>query len=120
MSSATLDWGLVEVLEANESARYEGTEQRGQLVRVRGLRHVFEAELLAQSLREQHIWFVIEENQDSAYSNLFVFQRGWGEFVVRRDQAETVLTVLATIRALPDTPTLDLPFELQESAEDVE
>jgi hypothetical protein len=120
VSSATLDWDLVEVLEANDSAQYEGSERRGQLVRVGGLRHVFEAELLAQTLREQRLWFVIEENQDSAYSNLFVFQRGWGQLVVRRDQVEAVLTVLATIRALPDTPTLDLPFELQESAEDIE
>ena len=120
MSSATLNWGPVEVLGAEEAAEYESTSSHGQLVRIACIQNQFEAELLDQALRDKRIWFVIEEHRDSAYSDLFVFQRGWGRLIVRRDQAEIALNELAAIRALPETPSVDLPEELQDAPEENE
>jgi hypothetical protein len=120
VSSATLDWGPIEVLGAEEAAKYESTTQQGDLIRVGCIQNQFEAELLEQALQEKRVWFVIEEHRDRAYSDLFVFQRGWGRLIVRRDQAEIALGELTTIRSLPEVPSLDLPEELRDSPEDLE
>ena len=120
VSEATLIFPPIEILTAEEAAAHNRSEKGGQLARIGGLRNMFEAEILGQALADHRIWCAIEPHRDSALSDIFVLQRGWGSLIVLRDQAEAALGILQQIREAVNAPFEDPPEELREIAEDAE
>ncbi|MGD8434604.1 MAG: hypothetical protein PVI73_10865, partial [Syntrophobacterales bacterium] len=74
------------------------TEQR-DMVRVHTVENRFEADLLIQSLRQEHIPAMLRRFEETAYDGLFVTQMGWGAILVPGDYEEEAARVISRVLA---------------------
>jgi len=58
----------------------------------------FEAEVLKDALDVDEIHFIINPHQETAFSGLFVEERGWGSLLVPPEQHDLARAVLKTVR----------------------
>ncbi len=58
----------------------------------------FEADLIAQSLKQEGIPFMIRTYHDTAYNGIFIPQKGWGAIMVPEKQEGQALDIIAELR----------------------
>jgi len=72
---------------------------RRDLVRIHTVENRFEADLLIQSLRQEHIPAMLRRFEETAYDGLFVTQMGWGAILVPGDYEEEAARVISRVLA---------------------
>lgn len=65
----------------------ELSPDQSDLVRIHTVENRFEADLLLQALRQEHIPAMLRRFEETAYDGLFVTQMGWGAILVPGDYA---------------------------------
>ncbi len=74
-------------------------EQQQDMVRIHTVENRFEADLLIQSLRQEHIPAMLRRFEETAYDGLFVTQMGWGAILVPGDYEEEAASVISRVLA---------------------
>ena len=74
-------------------------EQQQDMVRIHTVENRFEADLLIQSLRQEHIPAMLRRFEETAYDGLFVTQMGWGAILVPGDYEEEAARVISRVLA---------------------
>jgi hypothetical protein len=77
----------------------ETTADQRDLVRIHTVENRFEADLLIQSLRQEHIPAMLRRFEETAYDGLFVTQMGWGAILVPGDYEEEAARVISRVLA---------------------
>jgi hypothetical protein len=77
----------------------EMTADQRDLVRIHTVENRFEADLLIQSLRQEHIPAMLRRFEETAYDGLFVTQMGWGAILVPGDYEEEAARVISRVLA---------------------
>ena len=77
----------------------EMTADQRDLVRIHTVENRFEADLLIQSLRQEHIPAMLRRFEETAYDGLFVTQMGWGAILVPGDYEEQAAGVISRVLA---------------------
>jgi hypothetical protein len=122
MSSRVIDWDPLlpqtsSKGEAEGSVSGEETEtsfDQSDMVKIRTVENRFEADVLMQALREEHIPAMLRRFEETAYDGLFVTQMGWGAILVPGDyEAEGRNLVEDVLKSLRENQ-LEVPAELQE------
>ena len=72
-------------------------EQQQDMVRIHTVENRFEADLLIQSLRQEHIPAMLRRFEETAYDGLFVTQMGWGAILVPGDYEEEAASVISRV-----------------------
>ncbi|MEJ2363475.1 MAG: hypothetical protein P8075_14090 [Deltaproteobacteria bacterium] len=100
--------------EAEGSVSGEDTEtsfDQSDLVKIHTVENRFEADLLMQALREEHIPAMLRRFEETAYDGLFVTQMGWGAILVPGDyEAEgrdLIEDVLESLRESPPDTSVE-------------
>lgn len=60
----------------------------------------FEAEMIKDALEEAEIPFIIRPHRETAYSGLFIDQKGWGTLLASKDNHGECKRILGELRAL--------------------
>jgi hypothetical protein len=79
--------------------RSEFPSDQRDLVRVHTLENRFEADLLMEALRQEHIPVLLRRFEETAYDGLFVTQMGWGALLVPGDFVDLAQRVIDEILA---------------------
>lgn len=58
----------------------------------------FEADLIAQTLRQEGIRCMIRSYQDTAYDGIFIPQKGWAAVMVPEELEERACDIIAELR----------------------
>ena len=74
-------------------------EQQQDMVRIHTVENRFEADLLIQSLRQEHIPAMLRRFEETAYDGLFVTQMGWGAILVPGDYEKEAASVISRVLA---------------------
>ena len=78
-------------------------EQQQDMVRIHTVENRFEADLLIQSLRQEHIPAMLRRFEETAYDGLFVTQMGWGAILVPGDyKGEAARVVSRVLESIND------------------
>ncbi len=67
------------------------------MVRVHTVENRFEADLLLQALRQEHIPVLLRRFEETAYDGLFVTQMGWGAILVPEDYEQAASGLIARV-----------------------
>ena len=122
MSSKVIDWDTFlphtsSEGEAERSVSGEETEtsfDQSDMVKIHTVENRFEADLLMQALREEHIPAMLRRFEETAYDGLFVTQMGWGAILVPGDyEAEGRNLIEGVLESLRESPP-DMSVEPQE------
>ena len=122
MTSGVIKWdpSLPQTSKEGEDAgsvSEEATESsfdQSDMVRIHTVENRFEADLLMQALREEHIPTMLRRFEETAYDGLFVTQMGWGAILVPGDyEAEARSLIESVLENISESPA-DLSVELQE------
>jgi hypothetical protein len=84
-------------------------EQQHDMVQVHTLENRFEADLLIQSLRQEHIPVMLRRFEETAYDGLFVTQMGWGAILVPGDYEEAAARVVSRVLGSIDEGVVQVP-----------
>lgn len=87
------------------------------LARIDGLMNEFEAEMVRDTLDKEGIFAFVQSNRETALSGMFIPQNSWGSLIVRRDQAEQAVQILAEVRATFDADQPDEAEDLGKAKE---
>jgi hypothetical protein len=97
-----------------DSVSEEATESsfdQSDMVRIHTVENRFEADLLMQAIREEHIPAMLRRFEETAYDGLFVNQMGWGAILVPGDyevEARSLIeNVLESISKSPPDASLE-------------
>ena len=113
MASRVIDWdtSLPQTSREGEDERSVSEEVTGtsfdqsDLVKIHTVENRFEADLLMQALREEHIPAMLRRFEETAYDGLFVTQMGWGAILVPGDYEgegrNLIENVLESLRESP-------------------
>jgi hypothetical protein len=122
MASRVIEWdpSLPQTSKEGEDAdpvSGEATESsfdQSDMVRIHTVENRFEADLLMQALREEHIPTMLRRFEETAYDGLFVTQMGWGAILVPGDyEAEARSLIENVLESISESPP-DLSVELQD------
>jgi hypothetical protein len=122
MASRVIEWdpSLPQTSKEGEDAdpvSEEATESsfdQSDMVRIHTVENRFEADLLMQALREEHIPTMLRRFEETAYDGLFVTQMGWGAILVPGDyEAEARSLIENVLESISESPP-DLSVELQD------
>ncbi|MBW2040027.1 MAG: DUF2007 domain-containing protein [Deltaproteobacteria bacterium] len=58
----------------------------------------FEADLIAQTLQQEGISFIIRSYHDTAYNGIFIPQKGWAAIMVPEELEEKAQDIIAELR----------------------
>lgn len=75
----------------------ESSSDQSDLVRIHTVENRFEADLLVQALRQEHIPVMLRRFEETAYDGLFVTQMGWGAILVPEDYEPEARTVVRQV-----------------------
>ncbi|SPF39867.1 conserved hypothetical protein [Syntrophobacter sp. SbD1] len=73
------------------------TEEQFQYVKVHTLSNRFEADLLADALRQEGIPVLVRSFEETPYAGLFVPQKGWGRIMVPKEMADSAREIIARL-----------------------
>ena len=113
MTSRVIEWdrSLAQTSKEGEDAgsvSEEATESsfdQSDMVRIHTVENRFEADLLMQALREEHIPAMLRRFEETAYDGLFVTQMGWGAILVPGDyETEGRSVVENVLESLSESP----------------
>jgi hypothetical protein len=93
------------------SGRHGGrlAETQFQYVKVHTLSNRFEADVIADALRQEGIPVLVRSFEETPYTGLFVPQKGWGRIMVPKEMADLAREIIS---ALTEEAEVDeLPFE---------
>jgi len=62
---------------------------------------VFEMETIKEALEREGIEYLVRQHRDTAYDGLFILQKGYASFLVRRKDEPAAKKVIERVRALP-------------------
>jgi hypothetical protein len=62
---------------------------------------VFEMETIKEALEREGIEYVVRQHRDTAYDGLFILQKGYASFLVRRKDEAAAKNVIERVRTLP-------------------
>lgn len=62
---------------------------------------VFEMETIKEALEREGIEYLVRQHRDTAYDGLFILQRGYASFLVRRKDEPAAKKVIERVRTLP-------------------
>jgi len=62
---------------------------------------VFEMETIKEALEREGIEYVVRQHRDTAYDGLFILQKGYASFLVRRKDEAAANKVIERVRTLP-------------------
>lgn len=71
--------------------------EQSDLVRIHTVESRFEADLLIQALRQEHIPVMLRPFEETAYDGLFVTQMGWGAILVPEDYEPKALKIVHNV-----------------------
>mgnify|MGYP000235733267 CR=1 FL=1 len=71
---------------------------RGRLKKVTVVENKFEADLIANTLQQEGIPFMIRSYHDTAYNGIFIPQKGWGAIMVPEELETKALDIIAELR----------------------
>ena len=83
------------------------TEEQLQYVKVHTLSNRFEADVIADALRQEGIPVLVRSFEETPYAGLFVPQKGWGRIMVPKemvDLAREIISRLAEKEEAGDMP----------------
>ncbi len=83
--------------EAGNSGRYGGqlAETQFQYVKVHTLSNRFEADVIANALRQEGIPVLVRAFEETPYAGLFVPQKGWGRIMVPKEMADLACEIIS-------------------------
>ena len=122
MASRVIDWdtSLPQTFREGEDDRSVSEEEtetsfdQSDMVKIHTVENRFEADLLMQALREEHIPAMLRRFEETAYDGLFVTQMGWGAILVPGDyEAEGRNLIEDMLESLRESPP-DTSGELEE------
>ena len=62
---------------------------------------VFEMETIKEALGGEGIEYLVRQHRDTAYDGLFILQKGYASFLVRRKDEAAAKNVIERVRTLP-------------------
>jgi len=62
---------------------------------------VFEMETIKEALEREGIEYLVRQHRDTAYDGLFILQKGYASFLVRRKDEAAAKNVIERVRTLP-------------------
>ena len=62
---------------------------------------VFEMETIKEALEREGIEYLVRQHRDTAYDGLFILQKGYASFLVRRKDEPAAKKVIERVRTLP-------------------
>ncbi len=71
---------------------------RGRLKKVTVVENKFEADLIANTLQQEGIPFMIRSYHDTAYNGIFIPQKGWGAIMVPEELEIKARDIIAELR----------------------
>jgi hypothetical protein len=84
------------------------TETQFQYIKVHTLSNRFEADVIANALRQEGIPVLVRSFEETPYTGLFVPQKGWGRIMVPKEMADPAREIIS---GLTETEQVDdLPF----------
>ena len=113
MASKVIEWDSPLPQDSREgengcSLSGEETESyfdQSDMVKIHTVENRFEADLLMQALREEHIPAMLRRFEETAYDGLFVTQMGWGAILVPGDyETEGRSVVENVLESLSESP----------------
>ncbi len=92
-------WTRNASLEAGYSGRHGGqlAEPQFQYVKVHTLSNRFEADVIADALRQEGIPVLVRAFEETPYAGLFVPQKGWGRIMVPKEMADLAGEIISAI-----------------------
>jgi len=83
--------------KAGNSGRYGGqlAETQFQYVKVHTLSNRFEADVIADALRQEGIPVLVRAFEETPYAGLFVPQKGWGRIMVPKEMADLACEIIS-------------------------
>jgi hypothetical protein len=70
-------------------------------VKAHTVESIFESDVLKEALDREGIEYMIREHKDTAYDGIFILQKGFATFFVRRKDEAAAQAVVRQIRNLP-------------------
>ena len=62
---------------------------------------VFEMETIKEALEREGIEYLVRQHRDTAYDGLFILQKGYASFLVKRKDEPAAKKVIERVRTLP-------------------
>jgi len=62
---------------------------------------VFEMETIKEALDREGIEYLVRQHRDTAYDGLFILQKGYASFLVKRKDEPAAKKVIERVRTLP-------------------
>ena len=62
---------------------------------------VFEMETIKEAVEREGIEYLVRQHKDTAYDGLFILQKGYASFLVRRKDEAAAKNVIERVRTLP-------------------
>ncbi|MDR3556182.1 MAG: DUF3786 domain-containing protein [Syntrophobacteraceae bacterium] len=88
-------------------------EPEMEYVNVHTLADRFEADVITDALEQEGIPVIVRQFMDTAYSNIFVHQKGWGRIMVPKEQADLAREIIAELSAIEENTPPPATAELR-------
>ena len=85
------------------------TETEPRYVKVHSLSNRFEADVIADALKQEGIPVLVRSFEETPYAGLFVPQRGWGRIMVPKEMADLAREIISGL--VDKEEAEDLPFK---------
>lgn len=89
--------GETEYREMITAQKRAEEEERMEFNKIRTLENAFQADVLTQALEDEGIRFMIIEHRETAYDDLFIPMRGWGELRVHPEDKERAEKIVGEV-----------------------
>ncbi len=70
-------------------------------VKVHTVESIFEMDVLKDALDREGVEYVVKEHKDTAYDGLFILQKGYATFFVRKKDEASAEALVQQIKKLP-------------------
>jgi hypothetical protein len=71
----------------------------------------FEADVIKDALEQEGIPVIVRQFMETAYSNIFVHQKGWGRIMVPKEKADLAREIIAELSAIEENEPLPATAE---------
>jgi hypothetical protein len=77
-------------------------EREIEYVKVHTLSDRFEADVITDALKQEGIPVIVRQFMETAYSNIFVPQKGWGRIMVPKEKADLAREIISELTEIKD------------------
>lgn len=84
-----------------------------QYVKVHTLSNRFEADVIADALRQEGIPVLVRSFEETPYAGLFVPQKGWGRIMVPKEMVDSAREIISRLAETEEAGGLSLPGDVQ-------